>query len=98
MQRLLERRETTSLLQALTAQDIRPALIRDDGNAFSITDDLPGADLASFKDFARRPSERQDHSREITESDYFQRLREQTEDLRRTLDGVEDPADPEYPL
>ena len=50
LQRLLERRETTSLLQALAAQDIRLALIRADGTVFSITDNWSEADRSNFKD------------------------------------------------
>jgi serine phosphatase RsbU (regulator of sigma subunit) len=49
LQRLLERRETTSLLQALAAQDIRLALIRADGSIFSITDNWSDGDLSGFK-------------------------------------------------
>ena len=49
LQRLLERRETTSLLQALAARDIRLALIRADGSIFSITDNWADVDLSSFK-------------------------------------------------
>lgn len=58
LSRLLERRETTSLLQALAAPDIRLALVRSDGTVFVITDNwseedrtglssLPGLDGGS---------------------------------------------------
>jgi len=50
--RLLERREMTSLLQALAAPDIRLALIRIDGDIFAITDNWAPADRTGLADLS----------------------------------------------